>query len=98
MVNFTITTTPRQRKRLELIQTLDLLLGSLEKMNPELSFTDTPRYISLQLQFDDKGQLDSFFESNEFAILKGAVKTLGTHTEMTVNGENLKHFFNRTNT
>ncbi len=93
MVNLTITTIPRQRKRLELIQTLDMLLGSLEKMSPELSFSDTPRHISLHLQFDDKGQLDSFFESNEFAILKGAAKALGTHTEMTMNGENLKVLF-----
>ncbi len=95
MTQIMVTIIPKQRKRLELIQTLDMLLGSLEKMSPKLSFSDTPRHISLQLQFDDKGQLDSFFESNEFAILKGAAKALATHTEMSVNGAEIKNILNK---
>ncbi len=95
MTLFMITVIPRQHKRLELIQTLDMLLGSLKKMSPEISFFDTPRYISLRLHFVDENKMNQFLESNEFAVLEGAVRTLGTQSIMTADGAEIKNTLNK---
>ena len=89
MIQLIIDIVPFRRKRLELMQTLDILMESLHKNGFTVSFIDTITKIAILIELKDEKQLDDLLNSSDFLILKGAVKTLSSKYSMTANGKNI---------
>ncbi len=90
MVKLTVTIFPKQRKRLELIQSLYLFLESLNSPGTELLLLDKPSRFVLLLDFENREKLNLFFAGSDFEVMKSAAKTLGTQWEMLVDGEKVE--------
>ena len=77
---------PIPEKRVEINQSIVLLLGNMQQYCSNYKIVDNENSISLVAELDGPAHLDSFLSSKECTILWGAINTLGIKSEISING------------
>jgi quinol monooxygenase YgiN len=76
-------------KMQEFRQSLQVFLSALKQTDGYLGYTENPGALfSLSIDWESRQQLDSFMESELFHFLKGAIKTLGQLTKISILSSN----------
>jgi len=81
-----IAITPSPEKQVELIQTLNSLLGNLQQYSSNFNIAKTENTISVTAELKNQEQLDKMGADHDFALLCGAINTLGVKSELLING------------
>ena len=81
-----IVITPLPEKHMELIQTLNSLLGELQQYSSNFSIKKTGNVVNLKLELENQEQLKKFTNGNDCNLFWGAINTLGTNSEVFING------------
>jgi len=84
LLEIIVTTIPE--KHIELIQTINSLLGSMQQFSSNFNITKTGNTISLMAELENEAHLKKVADSNEFVLLLGTCRTLGIKSEILING------------
>ena len=77
-------------KQIELIQTLNSLLGKLQQYSSKFSIATTGNRVKIIVELENQEQLKKFLASNDCSLLWGAISTLGTGSKVYINGVRIK--------
>ena len=86
MILLEIAITPSPDKHVELIQTLNSLLGNLQQYSSTFNIAKTENKISVIAELKNLEQLEKLGDDPYFALLCGAINTLGLKSEILING------------
>jgi len=81
-----IAITPSPEKHVELIQTLNSLLGNLQEYSSIFNIAKTENNISVTAELKNQEQLEKLVADHDFALLCGAINTLGVKSEILIDG------------
>jgi len=84
LLEIAITTSPE--KHVELIQTLNSLLGNLQQYSLNYNIATSEKNISVTAELKNQEQLEKLVADHDFALLCGAINTLGLNSEILING------------
>jgi len=73
-------------KHIELIQTINSLLGSMQQYSSDFNITKTGNTIRLMIELENEAHLKKMVATNNFMLLLGALNTLGDQYEIFING------------
>ena len=86
-----IVISPLPEKHMELIQTLNSLLGELQQYSSNFSIKKTGNVVNLKLELENQEQLKEFTNDKDCNLFWGAINTLGLQSEIFINGNKNKH-------
>lgn len=81
-----IATTPLPEKQVELIQTINSLVGNLHKYSDNLSISKTDAVISVRAELRNQEVLEKMSEDKDFILLCKTIRILGRDSTLLING------------
>ncbi|MFK5856865.1 MAG: hypothetical protein QM503_12105 [Bacteroidota bacterium] len=86
MIKLEVIVQPRSVKYLEFSQSLKSMKPNLQQLCDSVIITEKDSTFSIVAEMKTPEQLSKFLRTKEFAILSGAIKTLGEKSEVIIHG------------